>query len=308
MFSRFRGPGAFARVFLLSVLLLLPRAAWACACGCGVFDVATSALLPASPGGTAYLEYDFMNQGENWNGTHKAPAANNTDKDIRTDFMTAGAQYMFNRDWGVMGELPYWNRHFVTATNGPVQDFNHAAIGDVRLHGVYTGFSPDMTTGATFGVKLPTGDWRYANFDRDTQIGSGSTDLLLGGFHRDRLSARWTWFVNAQLDVPVLTQGGYRPGSEADAMAGLYFSGWKLGRLKISPIAQLIGSWRLSDRGTAADPSNSGYKRVFVSPGLEFDLGRFRFNAEADLPVYQNVTGNQLVAPILVKFVLSRSF
>ena len=39
-----------------------------------------------------------------------------------------------------------------------------------------------MSTGLIFGVKLPTGDWKFAGFDRDTEIGSGSTDVLVGGY------------------------------------------------------------------------------------------------------------------------------
>ncbi len=40
-----------------------------------------------------------------------------------------------------------------------------------------------MSSGLSLGVKLPTGDWTYPNFDRDTSIGTGTTDLLLGGYH-----------------------------------------------------------------------------------------------------------------------------
>ena len=70
-------------------------------------------------------------------------------------------------------------------------------MGDIRIKGAYTGFSADMSTGLTFGVKLANGDSSYPNFDADTQIGSGSTDLLLGGYHLGRLSAdnRWTYFL-----------------------------------------------------------------------------------------------------------------
>lgn len=58
-----------------------------------------------------------------------------------------------------------------------------------------------------------------------------------------------------------------------------------------------------------SDPDNSGYTRLLVDPGLEFGFGR-RTTRHADigLPVYQDVRGNQLVAPTLVKVVLSRRF
>ena len=53
------------RVGLLSVVLV-PGAAFACACGCGVFDVGTSLLMPERAGGMASLNYDYQNQNQNW--------------------------------------------------------------------------------------------------------------------------------------------------------------------------------------------------------------------------------------------------
>jgi hypothetical protein len=192
----------------LSLLLigLNTRRSTACACGCGVFEVGNPQMFPTDTGGTAYLEYDYMDQNKNWSGTSHAPAANNDDKDIRADFWTAGVQYLFNRKWGVMAEVPYVDRHFETTDEdtGDIVNFNHAAIGDIRLRGIYTGFSPDMSTGVTFGLKLPTGDHSFAGFDPDTSIGSGSTDLLLGAFHSAALTsnAEWDWFVNGQINLP----------------------------------------------------------------------------------------------------------
>ncbi len=40
---------------------------------------------------------------------------------------------------------------------------------------MYTGFSDDMSKGIIFGLKLPSGSYTAAGFDRDTQIGTGST-------------------------------------------------------------------------------------------------------------------------------------
>ena len=86
--------------------------ALACACGCGVFDVGTSAMFPTGQGGIAYLEFDYQNQNQNWSGSSSAPSANNGDKNITTQYYTAGLQYMFNRSWGIQAELPFWNRSF----------------------------------------------------------------------------------------------------------------------------------------------------------------------------------------------------
>ena len=163
----------------LGALTLTPHPALACACGCGLFDVGTASTFPNGTGGYGYLEYEYLNQDRNWSGTSRAPAADNDDKDIETHFITAGLNYTFNRSWGVQAQLPYWQRYFKTTDDGTgdIVSFNHGSIGDVRLMGVYTGFSDDMSTGTYgSGVKLPTGDYNFPGFDRDTEIGTGSTD------------------------------------------------------------------------------------------------------------------------------------
>ena len=297
-----------------------PLTAFACACGCGVFDVGTGTMMPTSEGGEVWLEYDFMNQSKNWAGTSSAPKANNPDKIIRTDFFTAGMQYMFNRSWGVEGEIPYWNRTFKTQTDipnaGDTQIFNHANIGDVRIKGVYSGFSCDMSTGITFGLKLANGDFTYPNFDRDTAIGTGSTDLLLGGYHQGALTPDGSldWFVNGQWDHAFITQQNYRPGDEFDAALGSYYNGLDMGSAgKIAPLLQIIGSIREHDVGlNAAQPINgqnqSGYQRILLSPGLEYDIDKFSVYGDVEVPVYQHVNGNQLTAPVALKFIVGYKF
>ena len=74
-------------------------------------------------------------------------------------------------------------------------------------------------------------------------------------------------------------------------------------------MAQVIFSERTGDSGAAADPDNSGYQRIMLSPGIECSpscadplrgRGVSRF--------YQNFTGNQLAAPVLFKVILSFMF
>ena len=92
---------------------------------------------------------------------------------------------MFNRDWGMMLTVPYTVRTFRTVgDSGLVNQYNHANFGDVRIWGMYTGLSEDMSLGLLGGFKLPTGDHVYNDFDRDTSIGSGSTDLLIAAYKK----------------------------------------------------------------------------------------------------------------------------
>ena len=302
--------------------MLAPGVVHACACGCGVFDVATSSMFPNGPGGMAYLQYDFQDQDRNWNGSSQAPSVNNPDKQIETDFITAGLQYMFNSNWGLQLEVPFDYRTFKTVTANPnapnpgvsTASVNWGALGDLRLEGIYTGFFPDMSAGVTFGLKVPTGDWTYNNaygdVDRDSEIGTGSTDILLGGFYRGNITKdeKWDWFAQGLLDVPVLIQAGYRPGVELDTAAGIDYKGFSLGRMRISPVAQVIFSERTSDGGSNANPDNSGYQRILLSPGIEFHIHPVKIYADVELPVYQNFTGDQLAASVLYKVSASWMF
>jgi hypothetical protein len=304
----FRGRAAMSAM----IMIMTPNAAWACACGCGVFAVGTSSNFPTDAGAMAYVEYDFMNQNKNWSGNSSAPSENNDDKRIRTSFYTAGFQYVFADRWSVSAELPFWDRFFKTTDDdtGDIVGFKHSAIGDVRLQASYSGFSDDRTTGVTFGLKLPTGDFTYPNFDRDTSIGTGSTDILLGAYHVGNLTPdyAWTWFANAQVDVPVSIQDGYRPGDELDAVVGVSYNEWVVGNTKIAPVLEAVGSYRLHDSGINSDRPDSGYERLLIAPGVEVDYAQFKVYANVALPVYQHVTGNQLTAPALVKLNVSYSF
>jgi hypothetical protein len=306
-----------AAVAVLVALGTAPRTV-ACACGCGIFEVGTSSMLPEGSGGTASVEFDYQDQNHNWSGTSEAPASDNTDKDIRTSFLTFAYQDMFSRGWGIRFDLPFEVRHFETvsyAPGNPIATLNFSGFGDVRIQGVYTGLSADMSTGLTFGLKLPSGSYTtnnvYGDIDRDTEIGSGSTDLLLGGFQRFNLGTDYGWsgFLEGQLDVPVLIQSQYRPGAEFDVAFGAYYSGWHIGQILVSPIAQVKVSIRGRDTGANATyPVASGYSRLLVSPGIEFDLHPFKVYADVERPVYQRFNGDQVAAPALYKLEVSYMF
>lgn len=288
------------------VLAAFPSAVQACACGCAVFDVGTSSLLPSGPGGTVFLEYDFLNQTTNWSGGHSAPGAANDDKKIRSDFLVAGGQYMFNDDWGMMAELPVTHRGFLTADPGTPTEFDHTALGDVRLMADYTGLSADMSTGIIAGVKLPTGDSTYANFDSDVQIGSGSTDLLLGAYHTGALSSNGSWNYYGQImwQHELATSHHYTPGSELNGALGVSYEGWTVGAAQIAPVLQALVSYRGRDGGSG-DPDNTGYARLLIAPGVKADFGSWALYADAEAPVVQSVHGNQLIGPVALKFIAS---
>lgn len=307
-----------------SVVALAPSLTWACACGCGVFEVGTASLFPEGAGGQVWLQYEYMDQYIDWHATTPASAGQNNDKYIRTDFMEAGAQYMFNRKWGVMLEVPYWIRDYKGAyqgNNDDLQWFQDNAIGDIRIQGMYTGLSEDMSTGLLLGAKVPSGYWHYPPYDRDTQIGSGSTDLLMGAYHlgtfptqlgavpvtfRDR---PFNWYAQVNYDLPLWGQDNYTPGRELDGAAGTYYNFGNVGFLnEVAPMLTFLVSDRTRDRGANADPADSGYTRLVVAPGGEIGFGPIRTYADIEIPIFQNMNGYQLTAPFATKLIISYSF
>jgi hypothetical protein len=328
--------GARRAALAAAAFLAAPSLAHACACGCGIFDIGDGTLMPSdSPSGfTAWFRYSYMDQNRNWEFGTSAPSADNTDKRISTNFYTFGGQYMINHRWSVMAELPIYDRTFVSTDDGTVAGpagslytGRITSLGDLVVTGLYTGLSSDMSTGLSFGVKLPTGAYTSplgplggAQFDRDTLPGTGSTDLVFGAYHVGKLdpSGRVGYFIQAKYQIAVATRDGYRPGDEFDAAIGANYNLGAFGVIsRLAPGLQLINSYRGHDTGDNAAPPNSGYERLLIAPGLEFRVKRVRFYADVALPIYQRVnsavpgasdSSGQLVAPALFKVQAAYSF
>ena len=340
----------FIVTIMLAVVPLIgftTTVAHACACGCSVFDVGgLGAPQEQDHGGRVFFEFWSGDQNQNWVGTSRAPAAINMDKQVNTQWYNVGFEYSFNRQWGVMVRAPYVNRAFTTETDfsfpGQIQTFRSSDLGDIEVMGMYTGFFNDMSTGVIFGLKLPSGTYTAPGFDRDTQIGSGSTDLILGGFHRGLITGdnAWQYFYQATWRQPFLyrdaadPQGffdgnpgvvqSYHPGMQVDGAAGIIYNNWYnvLGFDKITPLGQVIISHRNADSGTGSDPFNSGFDRVMLSPGIEFTKVLDEANNrvlktyfDIEVPIYYRTnaannagTEGQLIAPYLIKLVTSYNF
>lgn len=290
----------------LAALLVASRAR-ACACGCSVFTVGQRWQMPIQSGFSAFFQYSFMDQSQNWHGSSSASAALNADQDIRTHFLTFGARYMFNRAWGVMARLPVWERYLrTTDATGRIVSAEHLSLSDATLMGLFTGLSDDMSTGLELGVKLPTGPHQLSGFDPDTQPGYGSTSLLVGAYHIDQ-ETDWGWWAQALVRNALYAYQNYRPGNSYNVSIGAHYDALK--NFHVVPSLNLIASIRSSDGGSAADPANTGFFRFFAAPGVEVLLWRgLNVYGEFEIPVYTYTHGYQLVAPWLVSATLSYDF
>lgn len=322
----------FATIAACSALLIAtPSRVSACVCSFDSgFDIGGPANTPNGPGGLVWTEYSFISQSQNWSGTSAAPAADNHHKLNQTNWIIPGFQYFFNDQWGFSATLPFGNRvHIHEHSHSSHGDMDHGSmsmghsmtkserkaikwwgLGDMRVNAYYTGFSPDMSTGINLGLQIPTGDWRQPGVGRNMQLGTGSLDILAGFYHHGSILGRsdWNWFLSGQLDAPVATQAGYRPGLLVAASTGFYYTGLEFGKLKFRPIGQVVFTNQASDSGPAADSANSGFQQLILSPGLEINYHPFRVYGNVGLPVLTNVVGNQLIAPCTVQVVVSCAF
>jgi hypothetical protein len=169
-----------------------------------------------------------------------------------------------------------------------------------------------MSSGLTFGLKLPTAQTKARSVDeRNMQIGTGTTDLLLGAYKMGSFDnfKKLNWFAQTNWQHALNNHNGFRSGDEISAATGIYYNaGSFVGIKKIAPIAQISGSKRLRDSGFAANSFDSGYTQIFFAPAIEFNFTQFKLYADVEFPIYRNVNGNQLVPQNLYKLILGYNF
>jgi hypothetical protein len=298
------GPG------LISLLLAAAPSAQACgACGCTLHsDWATQGYV-AGPGFRFDLRYDYFNQDQLRTGTKSVERSTFgvpnemeiQEKTINRN-LTAALDYSPNADWGVTLVVPVFNRYHATIAEGDTDPSfsKRNGLGDLRLLGRYQGFSDDHTFGVQFGVKLPTGDTKQTfnagaqsgeALDRGLQLGTGTTDLLLGFYAFGSFAPDWGVFGQVLFQKAMAENDGFKPGNGVNANVGLRYTGIK----GVTPHLQL--NLRAEDReaGLHADLDNSGATLVYLSPGVTVQLSpAFQVYAFAQVPVAQRVNGLQL--------------
>ncbi|MGB9092915.1 MAG: hypothetical protein WCB93_02260 [Gallionella sp.] len=321
-----------SRIVIAGALVLLPLAAMndalACAaCGCTLSRDWGTQGISTTPGFTADLSYDYTSQNQQRYGSGTASPAKISElwlagqeiEDYTVTRTTTAALNYTGDTWGAGIQLPFVQRtHGTYGDNGAsasgspdyssYASSSDNAIGDIRIIARYTGFSADKTTGIIAGIKLPTGSTN-ANFndgvtplDRSLQIGTGSTDVILGGFLTGTMEA-YGWFAQGTVQHAVATKSiagqDYIPGDAYALNAGIRYA--KFGA-RFTPMLQLNYLHRRPDTGAAATPADaltggagSGGTLVYLAPGALFRVGGgTSVYGFVQLPVYQYVNSLQL--------------
>jgi hypothetical protein len=298
-------------VIAAAVALATPDAFACSACGCTLSSDWGSQGLAASNGWRFDARFDFFDQDQLRAGTDSVargsveiPNEREVQQYTINRNYALSADYSPNKDWGVGISLPWFDRSHATiaASDTSVSTSHDQGIGDLRVLARYSGFDAQRSTGFEFGLKLPTGkfDSTFASgpqqgeiVDRGLQLGTGTTDLLLGVYNFGALSDDWGYFAQALLQQPLDSREDFKPGTGLNLNIGVRYNAGST----IVPALQINARIEKREQGANADIENSGATLVYLSPGVTWNLSR-RFSAFAfvQAPLYQRVNGLQIEA------------
>ena len=266
--------------------------------------------VASEPGTTRLdLRYEFVDQKRLRAGSKQISASEDTadTTELRTinRNLLATLDHRFSNNWTVSASAPVVSRshsHIDDPTGAATfEAWNFSKIGDARVLGYYRLDSPDPTLnrGLIVGLKLPTGDYQVRNGDgtiaeRALQPGTGSTDLVVGGYYS---APGWQpdseWFAQGLIQQPVTTKDAFKPGAQYQLNIGYRYPITD----SLQALAQVNTLIKTRDTGANAEPELSGSKTVFLSPGVSYSLTHdTQLYGFLQLPVYRHVNGTQLSA------------
>lgn len=297
-------------VLLATVFGLAPGAAAACStCGCSLNSDWASQGYATTSGLHLSLRQDYFNQSQLRSGTDaldRNAFSYPTDDEVQRTTINRntllGADYNFSRYWGLSLQLPYMDRYHQTIAEGDTlpSTSDTRGIGDLRVVVRYQGLAPDAGLGLQFGIKLPTGSFKQSFvagpqagelLDRGLQLGTGTTDALLGVYKFGFLSESVSYFAQGMAQIALNARDRFRPGNSINVNLGLRY----LGMARITPEIQLNLHSEQRESGAQADRVNSGATLAYLSPGLSTRLTRrLDVFAFVQFPLWQRVNGLQL--------------
>ena len=237
-------------------------------------------------------------------------------KTLNQNFI-ASLSHAFSPSLNLALQVPLVSRDhshvFNDDVSGPEpESWEFTRLGDVRVLAHWrldeAQSTHDRAYGLIGGIKLPTGAIDVRNSageaaERSLQPGSGSTDVIAGGFISGHLALA-SWHTQMRWQHAVSERQGYQPGDHVSLDAGMSYP---MGA--VQALAQINLLWRGHDTGANAEPTDSGGKYVYFSPGAAVPLGKdAQIYGLVQLPLVQNVRGTQLTADWAATLGLTRRF
>jgi hypothetical protein len=264
------------------------------------------------PGARFDLRFEYIDQDQPRAGSDKVavgqiPRHHDEVRTINRNWL-ATYDYTFDDKWGVAATLPLIDRDHSHIHNHHgqklVEQWSFARMGDLRVVGRRQWQSESRESlsldffGLNFGLKLPTGDTDVRNTDGDLaertlQPGTGTTDLLLGAYYTRVLGSGSSWFADLLVQQPLNSHDNFEPGLRTGIDLGFRYG---IGD-RLTLMIQLNALYKDRDKGSDAEPDDSGGKFLFASPGVSYVLAKnLQLYGFVQLPLYQYVNGVQLTA------------
>lgn len=316
--------------FLIAALATIPAsAAFACAsCGCTLSSDWGAQGLSSEAGWSVDFRLDTLSQNQLRSGTGTIAPANaaavtnpatgnpaEVEKYTDNQYLTTTLDYNHGDSWGVTLTIPYIDRKHSTlgtgsdgsnpGPNGDSYESQGSGLGDVRVVGRYFGFSDAKNFGVQFGLKLPTGSTSQMSndgtlpVDPGLQLGTGTTDLIVGAYFFDNINQNWDYFVQGQYQTALANgymgnggnPGSYRPGDSVNLTGGLRYHGFDA----FTPEVQINVRNANTDSGSVADTFATGGTLVYFTPGVTIPVTEHvSIHSSLQIPIYQDLNGIQL--------------
>jgi hypothetical protein len=261
----------------------------------------------------ADIRYEYIKQDQPMSGSDRVgfgqiPRHHDEIKSTSRNWL-AGLDYTFNPAWGVSATIPVVDRshsHIHNHQNEKLlETWSFTEMGDVRVLGRRQWMTEQQGAnalnyyGVNFGLKLPTGERDIKNAagdraERTLQPGTGTTDIILGGYYSRALPLSGSsWFVQGLWQSALKSREDYKPGDRVTMDAGYRY---ELGdAFGIMLQFNALKRWR--DSGQQAEPDNTGGTFFFISPGISYALTKTaQIYGFVQVPIYQYVNGVQLTA------------
>jgi hypothetical protein len=132
--------------------------------------------------------------------------------------------------------------------------------------------------------------------DTSLQPGTGSTDLILGGYYYQPVSQDFDAFITGQFQSAVMekldqTGADYRPGNSENISFGVRYEADP----SIVPQVQINLTHKSADQGFLADTTDTAGIVAYLSPGVTVRaLQHVYLYGFVQVPIYSKLSGYQL--------------
>ena len=209
--------------------------------------------------------------------------------------------YGATRDLALFAIFPYIFRtlKFPDPETGNRINQKDNGIGDLNLIARYTVYAKDYPSGTfrlapLFGIKIPTGDDDLRPITTDSfDLQFGVVSTVTWAFGRHELDADAVYRVNTEAD-------NFDKGDSLtyDLSYQLRIFPWNLREMGVPNFINLVadanGFFTKRSSVNGSTVGNSGGNIIFLSPGLQYSARRYIIESSIQLPVIQDLNGNQI--------------